>query len=869
MERRNEKGTAIVNDLNPENAEAYVDKLLDLVRPEHLIGDPDVCTDFNQTLNSFKQDITDQLSRFKAGVMIEKIDQGIATKHYAAVMEAVKADAVTDEVIESIRRVPVGLSPVQKNIDALREEALAAQHNARTNTDKALRPQLKDHAEVMAKIVTSYGADTAVVKAGLKVMNGEQYVLQKLAETDRQLPRNDDARRDIAGIVRDAYGEQYSLREVRPLVEKARVVIATVATAAALSSMPNIAAAASEKVAAEVLPGNPSTDKAIKDINKKVSMNIVNKTNATLVKNEVKQLNNTSPETATKDKVVTQQAPEKSGVVVQDNPVAEKEKASSSKLVFKIPGATKPGISEDVANDDVQSEVAVDDETKPTSPNVTPVDPNEKASADSGVAEPVAASPNEIALNENSGQVPIIEVATRLQNSPDKITSKPIGAEIEAIDDDSIIKFKIPRERNTNDIIEDQIIIKDGAPRPSFSITKKKKNPGVQPDQMPEGFKIAPIPVVPAPEAAPATPTPEQPPTPASDYTQAAQKMAERGGVWERRGIAMKFLIEDPELAYTPSQAAGIVGNLLGESGPEMHPGQSQIGGPAFGIVQWEGGRLLDLGAFAGKDQADFMTQLRFLKYEFLGKERTAFNAIKATTNRKDAAIVTRKMYERPSVHRDEERIAYANVVGDAFNKEYQAILSSRIPAAPEAQPNGILAGWPSTGEAAMELFNQCDPSWGEIKTPNGTRACDVSCGPTSVAMAVNALTDREVNPGEVIRFTNKNKMWLAGDAGTSFDGVINLGKNFGINGYQMQNFKDINAYKEVLQNGGMILVAGSGPVPFVAAPKAHFVLIRGMTTDGKFLVADPYPKTADTNTKSWDANQIINGTFGAVVFTK
>ncbi|MET0979817.1 MAG: phage tail tip lysozyme, partial [Candidatus Saccharimonadales bacterium] len=580
--------------------------------------------------------------------------------------------------------------------------------------------------------------------------------------------------------------------------------------------------------------------------------------------------NNTSRETTTNDEVAAQQAPEKSVVAVRNTPMVEKEKASSSKLVFKIPKATKSDISAG-ATDDLKNEVTVDDEAKPASLNVTPVSPSERSAA-GGATKPVFAAPNETALNENNEQMPIAGVTTRLRNNPDDIEKKPIVAEIEAIDDDSIIKFKIPRERSTNDIIEDQITIKDETHRPSFSITKEKKNPGVQADQMPEGFKIAPIPVVPTPEAAPATPTPEkaeQAPVPASDFTQAAQKMAERGGVWERRGIAMKFLIEDPDLAYTPSQAAGIVGNLLGESGPEMHPGQSQIGGPAFGIVQWEGGRLLDLGAFAGKDQADFMTQLRFMKHEFLGKERTAFNAIKATANRKDAAIVTRKMYERPSVHRDEERAAYADAVGDAFNKEYQAILASRIPAAPEAQTDGILAGWPSTGEEAMELFNQCDPSWGEIKTPNGTRACNVSCGPTSVAMAVNALTDREVNPGEVIGFTNKNKMWLAGDKGTSFDGVINLGKNFGINGYQMQNFKDINAYKEVLQNGGMILVAGSGPVPFVAAPQAHFVLIRAVTTDGKFLVADPYPKTADTNTKSWDANQIINGTFGAVVFTK
>lgn len=78
---------------------------------------------------------------------------------------------------------------------------------------------------------------------------------------------------------------------------------------------------------------------------------------------------------------------------------------------------------------------------------------------------------------------------------------------------------------------------------------------------------------------------------------------------------------------------------------------------------------------------------------------------------------------------------------------------------------------------------------------------------------------------------------------------------------------KDFNTYKQILAEGGFIIAAGSGPAPFVQPNVgAHFVTIVGTTDDGKFLVADPYPKTADKNVVAWDAQQMMRSIFGAVV---
>ncbi|MDT2737696.1 phage tail tip lysozyme [Enterococcus pseudoavium] len=40
---------------------------------------------------------------------------------------------------------------------------------------------------------------------------------------------------------------------------------------------------------------------------------------------------------------------------------------------------------------------------------------------------------------------------------------------------------------------------------------------------------------------------------------------------------------------YSKAAAAGILGNVQGEAGPSMNPDIAQIGGPAYGIVQWDG----------------------------------------------------------------------------------------------------------------------------------------------------------------------------------------------------------------------------------------------------------------------------------------
>lgn len=98
----------------------------------------------------------------------------------------------------------------------------------------------------------------------------------------------------------------------------------------------------------------------------------------------------------------------------------------------------------------------------------------------------------------------------------------------------------------------------------------------------------------------------------------------------------------------TKAQAAGIVGNLQQESA--VNPAQRQIGGPAFGIAQWEGPRQRELKRFAAERSApveDLGTQLDFMWHELQTTEKGSLAALRETRTASEAAKTFERRYER------------------------------------------------------------------------------------------------------------------------------------------------------------------------------------------------------------------------------
>jgi hypothetical protein len=110
---------------------------------------------------------------------------------------------------------------------------------------------------------------------------------------------------------------------------------------------------------------------------------------------------------------------------------------------------------------------------------------------------------------------------------------------------------------------------------------------------------------------------------------------------------AYQYLIAQ---GYTPVAAAGIVGNLVQESGvnPTVSPGDS---GTAHGIAQWRGDRWSGLQDYARQNRGsvnDLNTQLGYLDYELKNKYGDTYQKLMSSRSPSDAAGAFALGYERP-----------------------------------------------------------------------------------------------------------------------------------------------------------------------------------------------------------------------------
>lgn len=136
---------------------------------------------------------------------------------------------------------------------------------------------------------------------------------------------------------------------------------------------------------------------------------------------------------------------------------------------------------------------------------------------------------------------------------------------------------------------------------------------------------------------------------------------------------------------YTDQAAAGVIGNLMQESGTSLNPrlaefkGQGKIGGKGgFGILQWTGGRRRALEKFAKKqkkDVGDLDLQLAFFAKELNSKAvRYDFNKMiggysKLTKNKSVSSATKQfeKVMERASNKQMAKRIKYATSAYNSY----------------------------------------------------------------------------------------------------------------------------------------------------------------------------------------------------------
>ena len=153
-----------------------------------------------------------------------------------------------------------------------------------------------------------------------------------------------------------------------------------------------------------------------------------------------------------------------------------------------------------------------------------------------------------------------------------------------------------------------------------------------------------------------------------------------------------------------------------------------------------------------------------------------------------------------------------------------------------------------------LTFYYQVDEPWGPLPYGNcgGTTIAEAGCGPTSLAMIVTALTGKKVTPDEIAKKAASGGYRVC-NMGSSH-AITDLAKGYGltVKDYGHPSIAEIN---KALKDGVMFQVAGTGPNPFSGT--GHFIGIRGITDDGKWLIFDSAHKGSDNNKREWEPMEI------------
>lgn len=322
-------------------------------------------------------------------------------------------------------------------------------------------------------------------------------------------------------------------------------------------------------------------------------------------------------------------------------------------------------------------------------------------------------------------------------------------------------------------------------------------------------------------------------------------------------------------------QVAGIMGNLQQESSldPEKLQGGKRSQNPAdagsggFGLMQWTpGSKIVGLLSQAGITSPvyELGTQLDLVWWHMNNTSPTGVKNFIAgflqKTSIEEATSDFEERMEGAGKPMMERRIQYA--------KDFYALYANSSPlSSPEV---GVSSGDCSditgagqetryTSDGFM-IYSQTDPAWKDTAYSSSTIGKS-GCGPAAMAMIITALTGKKVTPVETAAYAAEKGLYVEG-AGSSWNIGPVLAEHWGLKAVNIG--VDAAKIEATLRVGGLVITAGQGAKPFTDG--GHFLVIRGITAEGKYKVGDS--GHSDTSDREWDVDQILasmNGRDGSV----
>ena len=193
----------------------------------------------------------------------------------------------------------------------------------------------------------------------------------------------------------------------------------------------------------------------------------------------------------------------------------------------------------------------------------------------------------------------------------------------------------------------------------------------------------------------------------------------------------------------------------------------------------------------------------------------------------------------------DDEQKNWANLM-------YNVFTGQKITPDSEFVDKDRLQSYEGVDVDGLTYYNQLDERWANEKYGKTDTIGVAGCGPTALAIAISNLTGDETDPVEVAEWSYENGYVCEG-SGSYISLIPNAAEHFGLS---VEKLGKSNAEElvEHLEDGKMIIaIMGAGHF----TNTGHFIVLRGVTDDGKILVADPV--SYNRSTMAWDVSTILN----------
>lgn len=155
-------------------------------------------------------------------------------------------------------------------------------------------------------------------------------------------------------------------------------------------------------------------------------------------------------------------------------------------------------------------------------------------------------------------------------------------------------------------------------------------------------------------------------------------------------------------------------------------------------------------------------------------------------------------------------------------------------------------------GETQVTYYNQLDERWADKMYGSSSTIGEAGCGPTSMSIVISTFLGEAHDPVELCQWSVDNGHRCEGN-GSYHTLIPAAAEAYGLDcdgATKKQAQKIVNALSE-----GKLVVAIMSAGHFTSG--GHFIVLRGVTEDGKILVADP--ASYSRSEKEWDLSIIID----------